>query len=135
MADNAQDNDDGGDVFVYRGGRAPQHVTHVLIDKSVDEIEERAFAHCKRLLHVETHDGIRKVGRWAFCDCASLPRINLQSVVEIEFKAFIGCENMTDVEIGDELEIIGAGAFSFCKSLKYLKLSSVVIIGLFRRIL
>ena len=42
MADHADDNFDG-DVFIYRGGRAPQHISHARIDKSVDEIEEKAF--------------------------------------------------------------------------------------------
>ncbi len=129
MADNADDNDDNnGDVFVYRGGRAPQHVTHVRIDKSVDEIEERAFAHCKRLLHVETHDGIRKVGDRAFESCRSLPKINLESVIEICAEAFFRCENLESVEFGDELETIGAGAFESCTSLKHLKLPSIITI-------
>ncbi len=58
MADNAEDDSDG-DIFVYRGGRAPQHVTHVIIDLSVDEIEDNAFFNCQHLVKVETHDGIR----------------------------------------------------------------------------
>mmetsp|Transcript_1389 Transcript_1389/g.2226 ORF Transcript_1389/g.2226 Transcript_1389/m.2226 type:complete len:326 (-) Transcript_1389:214-1191(-) len=127
MADHADDSDEG-DIFVYRGGRAPQHVTHVRIDKSVDEIEEKAFHNCVHLVKVETHDGIRRVGKRAFCNCTSLQRINLKSVVEIDYAAFIGCENMADVEFGDELETIGAGAFTSCTSLKHLKLPSIMTI-------
>ena len=51
MADDAEDDvewvddDFDGDIFIYRGGRrAPQHVTHVRIDKSVDE-DEAALVH------------------------------------------------------------------------------------------
>ena len=86
MADHADDDDYyDGNIFVYRGGRAPQHVTHVRIDdESVDEIEENAFQYCKRLVQVETHDGIRKIGREAFYYCTSLRRINLKSAVEID---------------------------------------------------
>ena len=73
MADHADDGD--GDIFVYRGGRAPQHINHACIDESVDEIEDKAFYYCKNLLTVETHDGIRKIGRYAFCACESLRRI------------------------------------------------------------
>ena len=41
MADHAAVDDyDDGNIFIYRGGWAPLHVTHVLIDKSVNEIEE-----------------------------------------------------------------------------------------------
>jgi len=127
MADHADDSDEG-DIFVYRGGRAPQHVTHVRIDKSVDEIEEKAFHNCVHLVKVETHDGIRKVGKKAFCRCKLLRRINLQSAVEIDYGAFAGCRNLVEVEFGDELERIGNNAFAYCTSLKHLKLPSIISI-------
>ena len=128
MADHA-DNDDGdGDIFVYRGGRAPQHVTHVLIDESVDEIEDNAFNGCEHLLHVDTHDGIRKVGKSAFEHCASLRRINLKSAVDIDDRAFHFCINLVDVEFGDRLERIGEFAFAHCY-LEHLKLPSIITIG------
>ena len=127
MADQA-DNDGDGDIFVYRGGRAPQHITHVLIDRSLDEIEEDAFLHCRQLLTVDTHDGLRKIGKGAFFRCYSLRRINLKSVVEIEGGAFYSCVNLVDVEFGDRLETIGECAFYAC-SLRHLKLPSIVTIG------
>ena len=126
MADHADDDGDG-DIFIYRGGRAPQHVTHVLIDKSLDAIEDRAFNGCQDLLQVDTHDGIRKIGKTAFYRCASLPRINLKSVVEIERFAFYGCVNLESVEFGDRLETFGDRAFAYC-SQQHLKLPSVITI-------
>ena len=48
MADNASEEDDGS-VFIYRGGRAPEHVTHVRIDTSVDEIEDYALVENSQL--------------------------------------------------------------------------------------
>eukprot|EP00984_Skeletonema_dohrnii_P024934 scaffold14077_cov80-Skeletonema_dohrnii-CCMP3373.AAC.2 len=128
MADHADDAD--GDVFVYMGGQAPQHVTHVRIDKSVDVIEDEAFRDCQILVHVETHDGIRKVGTWAFRNCKFLRRINLKSAVEIDKSAFSECENLESVEFGDKLETIGKGAFGLCSSLERLKLPSIVTIKL-----
>ena len=145
MADHAVDNDwlqqimaadyavEGffdGDIFIYRGGRAPQHVTHICIDKSVDEIEDNAFDGCTRLMTVDTHNGLRKVGKMAFCNCKSLRRINLKSVVEIDQRAFYGCENLESVEFGERLETIGKSAFSYCFSLKHLNLPSIITIGL-----
>ena len=66
MADHAVDEGDDGDIFIYRGGRAPQHVrrrvTHVLIDKSVNEIEDNAFEYCENLLTVETQMVSEKLG-------------------------------------------------------------------------
>ena len=131
MADHAVDDVFDGDIFVYRGGRAPQHVTHVLIDRSLDEIEDYAFYACKHLLQVDTHDGLRKIGKQAFWACKSLSRINLKSAVEIGQWAFWRCENLADVEFGDRLEIIGKFAFNDCTSLLHLKLPSIITIGAF----
>ena len=123
--------DSNGDIFIYRGGRAPQHITHVLIDKSINEIEDDAFYNCQRLVQVETHDGIRRVGKYSFYYCTSLRRMNLKSVVEIDENAFDRCVNLESVEFGDRLETIGYAAFSECTSLKHLKLPSIVTIGNF----
>jgi len=128
MADHADDNDDDdGNIFVYRGGRAPQHVTHVRIDKSIDVIEDDAFSNCRHLVKVKTHNGIRKVGSRAFWYCKSLPQ-NLKSAVEIGEMAFYNCEKLVDVEFGDELDTVGKHAFRFCSSLKHLKLPSIITI-------
>ena len=130
MADHADDNFFDGDIFVYRGGRAPQHVhvTHARIDKSINEIEEDAFDECVHLLQVDTHDGLRKIGRMAFYYCDSLRRINLKSVVQIDEQAFYSCIRLESVEFGDRLETIGTSAFSGCP-LKHLKLPSLITIG------
>ena len=125
MADHA---DDGDDIFIYRGGRAPRHVTHVRIDKSVEVIDERAFFNCEHLVNVETHDGIRRVGDMAFYNCKLFRRINLKSVVEIGKAAFYGCNKLTEVECGDKLETIGRYACYECSSLKHLKLPSIITI-------
>jgi hypothetical protein len=119
-----------GDIFLYRGGRAPLHVTHVRIDESVDVIEEFAFENCHHLVHVETHGGIRRIGDMAFINCYSLRRINLKSVVEIGESAFFECENLESVEFGDKLETIERYAFEGRISIKYLKLPSVITIDM-----
>ena len=130
MADHAVEDDDfDGDIFIYRGGRAPQHITHVLIDESVDEIEDNAFDSCENLVRFDTHDGIRRVGKWAFRYCKSLRRINLKSAIEIDDCAFFSCENLVYVEFGDRLETVGDDAFAFCTSLPHLKLPSITTIG------
>eukprot|EP00985_Skeletonema_marinoi_P022458 scaffold14356_cov194-Skeletonema_marinoi.AAC.3 len=138
MADHADD--DVGDIFVYRGGRVPRHVTRVRIDKSVEEIEEIAFYNCEHLVHVETHDGIRRVRKCAFYNCKLLRRIHLKSVVEIGKCAFKGCRSLqhlnlpsiitigrlafwkcmalTDVELSERLETIKGRAFLDCKRLQ-----------------
>ena len=86
---------------------------------------------CEHLVQVDTHNGIRKVGKRAFIYCTSLRRINLKSAVEIDDCAFSGCYNLESVEFGDDLETIGRDAFWNCSSLKlkHLKLPSVITIG------
>ena len=128
MADHAVEDFDG-DIFIYRGGQAPQHITHACIDRSVAEIEESAFDGCRNLVQVDTHDGIRKVGKRAFCNCVFLRRINLKSVVEIDEQAFFQCTNLESVEFGDRLQTIGEDAFNRCFSLNHLKLPSIITIG------
>eukprot|EP00985_Skeletonema_marinoi_P018433 scaffold10302_cov80-Skeletonema_marinoi.AAC.2 len=128
MADQANNGNGDRDVFVYRGGRAPRNVTHVRIDKSVEVIEDLAFDGCEHLVQVDTHDGIRKVGRRAFFGCNRLMSIDLRSVLEIGEEAFEGCENLTDVKFGDKLETIGKWAFYECTSLERLKLPSIITV-------
>ena len=115
-------------VFVYRGRQAPQHITHARIDESVEEIEDDAFLDCTKLVHVETHNRIRKIGECAFNGCKSLPRIDLKSVVEICDCGFYQCYKLQFVEFGDKLESIGSGAFRAC-SIEHLKLPSVVSVN------
>ena len=129
MADHADDEDENDNIFVHRGGRAPEHVTHAYIDGSLAEIEDKAFIGCSFLLQVETHNGIRKIGQRAFCNCRSLPRINIKSVVEIDYAAFNNCFNLADVEFGDGLETIGGFAFYGCTSVQHFKLPSITTIG------
>ena len=122
------DEDYDGDIYIYRGGRAPQHITHARIDESIDEVEANAFFRCENLLQVDTHEGLRKVGSKAFWVCRALRRINLKSAAEIDDFSFYQCENLESVEFGDRLETIGNSAFSRCYSLKHLKLPSIITI-------
>jgi hypothetical protein len=128
MADHAGEQHGGGDdIFIYRGGRAPQHITHVVIDKSVEVIDDNAFRDCICLVQVETHDGIRSFGDRSFFNCKALRRINLKSAVEIREGAFHRCENLEHVEFGDKLETISEGAFGR-SSLRRLQLPFIIVI-------
>eukprot|EP00984_Skeletonema_dohrnii_P022526 scaffold11653_cov77-Skeletonema_dohrnii-CCMP3373.AAC.2 len=121
--------EDNEAIFIYRGGRAPRHVTHVRIDESVEVIEKSAFCNREQLVRVETHDGIRSVGLLrAFANCKSLRRNNLKSVVELGTMAFYGCENLESAEFGESLETIGREAFVQCISLQRLKLPSIITV-------
>ncbi len=124
MADHAV----GDDIFVYTGGRAPQHVVNAIIDETVDEIDDEAFFNNPNLRSVVCHDGLLKVGKWAFFNCRSLQRVKMPGVKIIEKYAFCGCKSMTHVEF-DRLETVGNDAFTRCTSLQRVKLPKVKTIG------
>jgi hypothetical protein len=123
MADHAA----GDDIFVYTGGRAPQHVVNAIIDESVDKIDDDAFRGNPNLKSVVCHEGVLKVGKDAFEHCISLQRVKMPGVRIIEEGAFYNCESLVDVEF-DKLESVGSSAFTNCTSLKRVKMSKVKII-------
>jgi len=114
-------------IFIYKGGRAPEHVTHVRIDKSFDKIDDGAFEYCISLESIETHNKIRSVGKYAFHRCHSLKGIKLPGVREVDEGAFWGCTSLSELEFGVGLQRIGEGAFSHC-TLKRLVIPSRVTI-------
>ena len=126
MADHAVDD---GDIYTYRGGRAPQHITHAIIDSSVYDIEDSAFSRCKNLLTVDTHDGLRRIGPYAFYGCKSLRRINLKPAVEICQMSFKDCESLETIEFGDRLEKVCGMAFEGCTSIQRLNLPTITKIS------
>ncbi len=125
MADHAA----GDDIFVYTGGRAPQHVVNAIIDESVEEIDEEAFRNNLNLLSVVCHDGLLKVGEWAFYNCSSLQRVKMPGVKIIEEYAFSYCKSLTHVEL-EKLETVGDFAFGDCTTLQRIKLPKAKTIGI-----
>ena len=121
--DQADDGDD--DIFVYMGGRAPQHVINAIIDESVKEIDDDAFCDNPNLRSVEFHDGVDKIGTRAFISCTSLRRIIIPGVKVIGMGTFYNCSGLEDVKFGDKLETIGQEAFEFCTSLRCITMPSI----------
>mmetsp|Transcript_105 Transcript_105/g.155 ORF Transcript_105/g.155 Transcript_105/m.155 type:complete len:310 (+) Transcript_105:101-1030(+) len=120
-------------IFIYTGGRVPEHlkehITHVIIHKSVRSVDAFAFYECPNLLDVRFHGGVRRVGREAFAHCPSLRHLKMPAVRVIEDAAFFDCQQLLDVDFGNKLEIVKFAAFSQCISLKFLKMKTVKEIG------
>jgi len=123
---NDIDNQPVGGIYVYRGGRAPNNITHAVIDKSVKVIDEGAFRNNPFLHTVEMHDGIDRVREEAFHLCHSLLYVNLRRVQILDSLAFAN-SGLTHVD-GDDLEIIRDNAFQGCENLKKIAFSSLRII-------
>jgi len=118
------------DIFAYTGGQVPEHlrefITHARIDESVTVIDIMAFDGCPRLLHVDFHDGVEIVRRWAFLKCPSLMGAKMPGVKIIGRQAFGDCFQLTDVEFGNKLETIEEFAFYNCHSLKNIVMPSIL---------
>jgi len=118
-------------IFVYTGGQqvVPEDVTHVVIDRSVEIIPERAFYGREQLVSVKFHDGVEEIKRWAFKGCTSLRSLNLTGIKTIGSKAFMSCDALMDVDVkfGDYQgrTEISKKAFDHCSSLRRSKLLGV----------
>ena len=113
-------------IYVYRGGRAPENITHAIIDKSVRVIDEEAFENNSNLQSVVTHDKLEKIERAAFVGCDSLTHIDIQSVKILDSYA-LAESGLTELDC-DNLEIIRDNVFENCKSLRRIIMPKVKII-------
>ena len=119
---------DAENIFIYRGGRAPRHVTYVIIDTSIKIIPFRAFCCCEDLRYVKMHDGIEGIGKEAFMNCISLSMIDITNVSVVGEMAFARCCNLMSLENSQRLVKIGVQAFLDCSSLGHVDLPSVRVI-------
>lgn len=96
------------------------HITDVLIGKSVESIGEMAFEKCyaMQLITFEEGSNLKSIGKEAFFLCDELRTVNLPDSVEsISELAFVMCHNLQTVVLGESLTSIGANAFFGCYKL------------------
>jgi len=138
MADQAVDDND---IYVYRGGKAPQHVINAIIHHSVKKIDVHAFCFGSgsddeelsmydeivgdnvnrdnvNLRSVIFHDGVEEIDDRAFGRCVNLLSVKLPGVRRINMGAFRVCKGLRDVEFGDKLDTIENYAFYNCFNLR-----------------
>lgn len=66
------------------------------------------------------HDGVQKIGNYAFMGCGNLIEVNLpDSVLEIGMGAFQGCSKLSSIHLGNGLTSIGKNSFNGCSELLY----------------
>ena len=110
-------------MYVYRGGRAPQHITHAIIDKSVTEIDDYAFHENENLRYVKTHGGLKRIGQQAFLACKSLAEIDIRSVEILDSYA-LAESGLTEADC-EKLVVLKDNVFEGCEELKRITLPSV----------
>jgi len=101
---------------------------YVEILPCVKEIPDRAFQGCHRLRSIIFHEGLEKIGDYAFYNCESLEGITFPStLIEIGDCAFDGCYELREVVLNEGLKKIGEWAFSDCRSLGRIAFPSTLI--------
>ena len=98
--------------------------------------KEHIDHHCKtlsisreELTDFTIPDGVKKIGRWAFNNCASLKSITIPNgVINIEWNTFQGCTSLTSITIPDSVTRIGGEAFTECTSLAITLIYSLMAI-------
>lgn len=98
-------------------------IKKIVIPKSVQEIEDKAFSDCYSLSAITfgADSQLQKMGEEVFSDCESLQKIVIpKNVKKIEEDTFFGCKKLSSVtfESGSKLQKIEEEAFSECTNLK-----------------
>lgn len=107
--------------------RAPRHVTHVLIDRSLEYIPMNSFYDHPNIEVVECHHGVEKIGVNAFHNCPRLRRVIMPGVNIIGRHAFNVCRDLKTIECS-KLETTGEAAFRYC-AMRSVDLPSIKIVG------
>lgn len=119
----------GGDVFI------PSTIFYNDVEYNVTEIDNWAFSYCTSILSVVLHEGLQRIGDYAFCGCSNLAFIwieDIESWCNIIFgtQPFAGCSyklllngnEISELIIPQTVESINEWTFSNCSSLKCVKM-------------
>ena len=123
-----------GDMENYHSEDRPWHsytdaIVSVVIESGVTSIGDYVFYDCKSLRSVTIPEGVKTIGRGAFCWC-DLQIVTIpDSVDSIGDDAFAYNYDLTVVTLGRGLETIGEAAFSGCGLRSLTIPDSVVFIG------
>ena len=105
-------------------------VQSVTIPNGVTDLDEAAFAFCKKLASVNIPNTVKTIGRQCFRECASLVNITIpNSVTKIGYCGFQDCIKLKSVSIGSGLndfdtQNIFGFIFTGCTSLENITVNS-----------
>ena len=117
--------------FVITNGKLERYSgkeRDVVIPSTVKEIGNSAFRNNSTITSVTIPSSVTKICDWAFEDCTSLKRVNLQNgLLEIGISAFQNCRALTDIKIPSTVKKIAKWAFWDCVSLKSITIPKSVL--------
>ena len=86
----------------------------VIIQENVEEIGKKAFHKNKTIQKVTISSNVKKIGNYAFSECALKEVVIMKGTREIGRESFSGCRKLTKITIPGSVEKIGSSAFSDC---------------------
>lgn len=83
-----------------------KNIVSVTMGKSVESIDDSAFADCEGLRFVDiSRSGIKKISRFAFANCKQLKSINIPAcVTDVGDGIFSGCDSLTSISVDEKNE-------------------------------
>jgi hypothetical protein len=96
------------------------------IPKGVTNIGDHAFSYSS-LSEIILHEGLTRIGNYAYYGCSSLTSINIpEGVTSIGDYAFVNCSSLTDLTFPRSVTSIGYSVIDGCSSLQKLVCNSSV---------
>ena len=106
-------------VRTVSGGNVKNSTTRLIyLGRSVQSIEDEAFADFTALESVRIFKRLKRIGNKAFAGCSSLTGIILpKNAQEIGAEAFLNCSSLVSIKIPPKVTEIGEDAFAGCEKL------------------
>lgn len=104
----------------------------LIIPDSVTEIKDSAFEFCYKLSNIRWGKGLKKIGEYAFVDCAITELDIPDHVTSIGESSFAVCKKLKKIRLSKNLKKIPAEAFERCKKLTKISIpasSKITVIG------
>ena len=101
----------------------------VIIPENVEEIGKKAFHKNKTIQKVTISSNVKKIGNYAFSECALKEVVIMKGTREIGRESFSGCRKLTKITIPGSVEKIGSSAFSDCAIKKLVIPEGVTTMG------
>lgn len=90
---------------------------------AVEEIGNRAFTGCDKLVSVITGDFLTYIGDKAFAYCPAINSVTLpDSLRTIGISAFEGCRGLNSITLSNRIKVIESGTFYACENLRQIKI-------------
>lgn len=97
-----------------------------MIGGSDEDINEGAFANCRKLKYVKGCGNVRVYGKAAFYNCTRLRNISLGKIKVVPPYIFKNCIRLKSIKFPSTARLIKEEAFKNCRSLKKVKLTKKI---------